>query len=452
MDTRWKSFLNQLMKLLKTNKRNWISAIALLMGIGVLYIPLYNVGEYSTKVVWIFGAIGNLLLGAGLYQWFNYFLLRISKKWQIADQDFYLQWKKKWRTMQRNILIAAGIALVFAAFWFAFQKTWLYMYGMGYWNYAAGYLAIATVFLQAGMLEICLIRFMQDVLEKHMAGMEEISRERLAAAVEIERQSIEKAAKSDQLRVDLISNVSHDLKTPLTSMVGYIELMKKEDLSDVTRDYVEVISDKAEKLKGMIDSLFSLAKASSGNIQFEEEIVELNMLIEQIFADMHDRIEDSGLEFVQVLTDEDTRLLSDNLYLYRICQNLIENAVKYAAKGTRVFVKTLLREGSPTGSEEKKVCLEITNTAAYMMNFDKAEIVERFARGDKARSSEGNGLGLAIVSTYTNALGGAFDIHIDCDQFKAILEFPRHIYGEMEAETETEAGIETASKAEAEEG
>ena len=107
----------------------------------------------------------------------------------------------------------------------------------------------------------------------------EINRKKLADAVEMERQSMEKAAKSEQLKVDLISNVSHDLKTPLTSMVGYIELLKKEELSPVCQDYVNVISSRAEKLKEMIESLFSLAKASSGNIDLHKEIIDMNRLI-----------------------------------------------------------------------------------------------------------------------------------------------------------------------------
>lgn len=216
--------------------------------------------------------------------------------------------------------------------------------------------------------------------------------------------------------------------------------MKKEDLNDTARDYVEVISDKAQKLKEMIESLFSLAKASSGNIELHRESLELNRLIEQIFADMEDRVKASDLQFVIKLTDADTTMVTDNMHLYRICQNLIENALKYSARGTRVFVKTYIGDSLNQAQnqeengdfldkenlfKEEMLCLEITNTAGYLMDFDKEDIVERFARADKARTSEGNGLGLAIASTYTSALGGEFDIQIDCDQFRAKLMFPR---------------------------
>lgn len=282
-----------------------------------------------------------------------------------------------------------------------------------------------------------------------MDHMEVLQQKRLAEALEIEKKSMDKASRSDQLRVDLIANVSHDLKTPLTSIVGYLELIKKEELSDAVRDYVDVISARTEKLGEMINSLFSLAKASSGNVELHKEQFEVNRLIEQIFADMEDQIRESGLKFVTQLTKDNTEIHSDNMYFYRICQNLIENALKYSAPNTRVFVKTFLRqtevgEGGLQGDihlieipdsvlqkvsfdqpteQKEKICIEITNTAGYDMDFTKEDIIERFARGDQSRTSEGNGLGLAIVSTYVKALGGEFDIRIDCDQFKACLEF-----------------------------
>ncbi|HIX48494.1 MAG TPA: sensor histidine kinase, partial [Candidatus Mediterraneibacter caccavium] len=151
----------------------------------------------------------------------------------------------------------------------------------------------------------------------------------------------------------------------------------------------------------------------------------------------------SGLEFVTQLAEESTELCTDNGYFYRICQNLVENALKYSAKGTRVFIRTSVENGEKENiranskkldstvvpgektapGNARRICLEITNTSGYPMDFTKEDIVERFARGDKARSGDGNGLGLAIVSTYAKALGGEFDIKIDCDQFKACLKF-----------------------------
>ena len=245
------------------------------------------------------------------------------------------------------------------------KRTYLFFisYSSGWgWNYAAGYMMVATVFIEYICCREVIQRYWRNELDQIMGQTESFFQKRLEQALEIERKSLEKVSRSDQLRVDLITNVSHDLKTPLTSIVGYLELIKKEELSDVVRDYVDVISTRAGKLGEMINSLFSLAKASSGNVELHKETFELNRLMEQIFADMDDRIKESGLKFVTQLTEEDTAIYSDNSYFYRICQNLVENALKYSAKGTRVFVKTY--EKRKRGTDQKMV-LEITNTSGY---------------------------------------------------------------------------------------
>ncbi|MFG6384232.1 MAG: HAMP domain-containing histidine kinase, partial [Lachnospiraceae bacterium] len=280
-------------------------------------------------------------------------------------------------------------------------------------NLSTGYVPIGTVVIQWIICRLVINSYMRKPLQLFMENMEQIN-----------QKNIEAALRSEQMKVDLISNVSHDLKTPLTSMVGYIELMKKEELSDVLLDYVEVLSRKAQKLKEMIDSLFDLAKTSSGNVELKLEVLEMNRLIEQVQADMEDRIIKSGREIVVILTEEPTDFTADSSYMYRIIQNLVENALKYSQENTRIFLKSSIIHVENTGKEnQKKVRFEITNTAGYRMNFTKEQIVERFARGDESRTTEGNGLGLAIVNTYTVALGGSFEVAIDCDQFKASVMF-----------------------------
>lgn len=418
MDIKWKNIAKNMKSFFSNGKRTIPGVLLILIGIIVLGVLLHEAKLYyiSTRQVWKIGIIVNAVIGFGIWLTLPVLIKIIYQDWRPKNSDFYPEWKEQWKHQQRILLISCAI-LLFASMWFLnlqMNGGWYYS------NFATGYLALVTTMIQFTVVEMVLIKFMRSRLDLLMECVNEVNKERLKEAVELEKQSIEKAAKSEQLKVDLISNVSHDLKTPLTSMVGYLELLKKEELADVPRDYVEVISDKAEKLKEMIESLFSIAKASSGNMDFNMESIELNRLIEQILADMEDRIKKSDLSFVTLLTDEDTHMITDNIHMYRICQNLIENTLKYSARNTRVFVKTFIEKSLI----EQRLCLEITNTAGYMMDFDKEDIVERFARGDKARSSEGNGLGLAIVSTYTGALGGSFDINIDCDQFKAMLYFP----------------------------
>lgn len=429
MDTKWKNSIKKGRQYLWEHKKVLAGLIAVVLAVLLMLYLFYRFGSMDTKAIWVLGMICNVPAVFAILQLMPLFLQRLYRQWIPENADFYEDWQHKYHRQQRTLFAVFGGLFLIAVVFFNFQigNRW-YFY---YYNYAMSYFLMATVILYFGICQFCVRRFMHERLSMMMEKVAEINQERLAEAVEIEKKSLEKAAKSEQLKVDLISNVSHDLKTPLTSMVGYLELLKKEPLDDVSRDYVDVISDKAEKLKVMIESLFSLAKASSGNIQIHPEPVEINRLIEQIFADMDGQIADSGLHFVTSLTEEDTHLLTDNLHMYRICQNLIENALKYAAKGTRVFVKTYFAD-TALG---RRLRLEITNTAGYFMDFDKEDIIERFARGDKARSTEGNGLGLAIVSTYAGALGGAFDIHIDCDQFKAELSFPAE---EVSEEIETE--------------
>lgn len=418
MAIKWKNIIKDKFVFIKDNRWDFLGFVALGLWLVGLIVML-RIGPYMlTTATWFLGIAVDLVGGFGLAKTFSFVLHRVYDN--RIDED-YDQWKNLRRNLQRKLLSVAVPALAVALIFFFYIASGTTFYY--YYNYSLGYFLIFTVIVQYGICQLVLYRFMDKRLTVLIDQFSEVNRQQLDRAIELERQSIEKAAKSEQLKVDLISNVSHDLKTPLTSMVGYIELMKNEDMDDVARDYLEVIDNKAQKLKEMIESLFSLAKASSGNIELNLEVVELNMLIQQIFADLAEPVRESGLNFIKFLTDDDTHLVSDNLYLYRICQNLIENALKYSAPGTRVFVKT----GVEKVREKNQVFLEITNTAGYLMDFQKDDIVERFARGDKARSSDGNGLGLAIVSTYAAALGGAFNIKIDCDQFKAILSFPQKL-------------------------
>ena len=392
--------------------------------VATLIVLRDELGDESGTVV---GVLGNLSLAAGSVMIVDMIMKNRYGDWMPEGEERYREWKETVRKMNRRDWKIGGAAFILAGIYLGIM-----ILGYGYYYSAvSGYMLVITVLVQFLVYEWRIRRFWQKkldaVTEKTEEEKEELIRQGIEEAREIERESLEKVSRSDQLRIDLITNVSHDLKTPLTSMVGYIELMKKEELSDVMRDYVDVLSERAEKLKEMISSLFSLAKASSGNVELKMESFEMNRLIDQIFADMDDRIRESGLEFVTRKTEESTELVSDNMYCYRICQNLLENTLKYSAKGTRVFVKTSVKsgEGASDGSRKgRRICLEITNTSGYLMDFTEEDIVERFARGDRARSSEGNGLGLAIVSTYTKALGGEFDIRIDCDQFRACVELP----------------------------
>lgn len=427
MATKWKSttpykILNRIITNLK-----FLFLTGLLLGVFtfiLLFAMLAEQYNLNTREVWRFGLTANIFLILSASALLRFYLIRTYQKNRNASEYSYQDWKHTVFQQQKILLPASLFLGILAVSYLTNLMNRNYGYYYGYVsNYATGYVLVFSVFVLFLTCEFTLVFFMRGFLDGIMARTEEANKKIVDAAIEsalaAEKKSIQDSIRSEQLKIDLISNVSHDLKTPLTSMVGYIDLMKKEELNDTMTDYVEVLSNKAQKLKEMIESLFSLAKTSSGNIELHPEPLNLNRLLEQIYADMGDKIAASPLEFVLSLTKEDTDLTTDSSYLYRICQNLMENALKYSAEGTRVFLKT-----SSVQKEKGRILrFEITNTSAYRMDFTKEQIVERFARGDASRTGEGNGLGLAIVSTYTSALGGRFDLAIDCDQFRAILEF-----------------------------
>jgi len=222
--------------------------------------------------------------------------------------------------------------------------------------------------------------------------------------------------KSEKMKVDLITNVSHDLKTPLTSIISYVDLLaKEENLPEHVKDYIRILSQKTERLKSLIQDLFDLSKATSDNMNLDMEKIDLVRLLNQTLAEMDESIVASGLAVKVNIPDEPVFIVSDGKKLYRVFQNLISNALKYSLQGSRVFIDLTVAS--------KEAVVTIKNTANYEMDFTEDEILERFARGDKSRSSEGSGLGLSIAKTFTEACGGRFSIKIDGDLFKVELRF-----------------------------
>lgn len=228
--------------------------------------------------------------------------------------------------------------------------------------------------------------------------------------------AVKKAVKAEKMRTELITNVSHDLKTPLTSIIGYVDLLEGVDeLPAEAKDYVAVIKTKSERLKHIIADLFDLSKSTSGNVELEMENLDLKKLLEQTLADMEDSINASQKTIKSDFPYNAAIIYADGKKMYRVLQNIIDNSLKYSMDNTRVFI-TLKQIN-------KKAIVEIKNIAAYEMDFEADEILERFTRGDKNRATEGSGLGLSIARSFTEACGGSLKIVVDGDQFKVIIEF-----------------------------
>ncbi len=228
--------------------------------------------------------------------------------------------------------------------------------------------------------------------------------------------AVEDRTKSERMKVELITNVSHDLKTPLTSIISYVDLLGKEEgLPAHVKDYISILSEKSDRLKILIQDLFELSRAASGEMKIEMEQLDLCKLVRQTLADMNEQIQQSGLVFKTNIPEEPAYIVSDGNRLYRVLQNLLANALKYSLNDSRVYVDVLADKNAAT--------VVVKNTANYEMNFNEEEIVERFVRGDQSRSTEGSGLGLAIARSFTQACGGRFNVRVDGDLFKVILSF-----------------------------
>lgn len=227
--------------------------------------------------------------------------------------------------------------------------------------------------------------------------------------------AVERQVKSERMKIDLVTNVSHDLKTPLTSIISYINLLSMEELSPEAKDYVKILEQKSQRLSAIVSDLFDLAKATS-RTDISPEMIDAVILIGQVLGDMTDRINSFGREIRTDISMESAPIYAEGKKLYRVLQNLIDNSLKYSLENTRIYLSLYKDTGDAV--------ITIKNISAYEMKFTPDEITERFTRGDESRSSEGNGLGLSIAKSFTEACGGKFRVIVDGDVFAAEVRFP----------------------------
>lgn len=230
--------------------------------------------------------------------------------------------------------------------------------------------------------------------------------------------AVAEEAKSQNMKTELITNVSHDLKTPLTAIITYVDLLKKEDITQEERKiYIDTLERKSQRLKVLIEDLFEVSKASTNNITMEYKDVDIVNLLKQVRLENEDKISESTLDIRFSLPEKKCVAYLDPNRTYRIMDNLLQNALKYSMPHSRVYVD--LEE------LENEYVIRFRNMSAVEMNFDAREITERFVRGDLSRNTEGSGLGLAIAQSFTELQNGKFTVEIDGDLFKVILRFPK---------------------------
>lgn len=239
--------------------------------------------------------------------------------------------------------------------------------------------------------------------------------------------AVDKEVRSQKMKTELITNVSHDLKTPLTAITTYIELLEDESISPEQRkEYLSVLKRKSERLKYLIEDLFEVSKASSGNITFHPVDVDICNLIRQVYLEYEDRVEEAELIFRFRLPEEKVVLKLDSQKTYRVFENLYTNIIKYAMHHTRVYVNA--------EKTEKGIAIELKNMSATELDIAPEELTERFVRGDSSRNTEGSGLGISIAKSLTELMNGSFELIVDGDLFKVVLTFP--LYGKAAVPTE----------------
>jgi signal transduction histidine kinase len=225
--------------------------------------------------------------------------------------------------------------------------------------------------------------------------------------------------KSERLKTELITNVSHDLRTPLTSIITYVDLLKEEKDPEKQMKYINVLDQKSNRLKILTDDLFEMSKLKSGSIQTEKSKIDLVDLINQGLGEYENSIEESGLEFKLNFSDEEHIYANaDGNLIWRSIDNILSNIFKYALENSRVYIDV--------ESKEQYVILTFKNISKNALNISSDELLERFTRGDEARSSEGSGLGLSIAKSLIEVQNGTLDIVIDGDLFKVIIELEKY--------------------------
>ena len=228
--------------------------------------------------------------------------------------------------------------------------------------------------------------------------------------------AIEESLQSERLKTELITNVSHDIKTPLTSIINYVDLLKKEELqNEKVKEYVKILDMKSQRLKKLTEDLVEASKVSSGNVQLQIEEINLKELIHQSIGEFEDRFKEKGLQIECKMPKEEIKIRADNRYLYRVIENIFSNVTKYALENSRVYIDMK--------KEKSKIEMSIKNISKEKLNISSEELMQRFVRGDKARYTEGSGLGLSIAKSLTELQGGIFHIYIDGDLFKVVMEW-----------------------------
>ena len=396
-------------------------------------ISLLQSKIYGWSILYYFINTGLLYL---IY-YFGFKILEENRKNNIHPKDYAhnLMVKltslkmnnKKIYTITKYVWIFIPLTIIQVIIIFAFHVN----YGLFEFSiYTAPLLSIALC-----VISIFIIKDKVNKIEQIRNGIDKIKNGNIEHKIEIKKDllfddivkdineigktiniAVEERLKSERMKNELITNVSHDLKTPLTAIINYISLMKKEDIQPKhLKDYVQVLDKRSQRLKILIEDLFEASKIGSNNIELNLEENDINQLLTQTLVEMEDYINESKLDFIVNTPNKEVYILADGKKTFRVFENIISNILKYSLEKTRVYIDLV--------ESDKKVHISFKNISKYQLNFDPDEITERFTRGDLSRNTEGSGLGLAIAKGLVQAQGGELKVDIIGDLFIVNIDF-----------------------------
>lgn len=419
-------------KLSKKDILNNILKNILLISLAFL-ISLLQSKIYGWSIWYYFINTGLLYL---IY-YFGFKILEENRKNNIHPKDYAHNLMLKLTSLKMNnkkiytITKYVWIFIPLVIIQVIIMSTYDYNYGLYEFSvYTAPLLSIVLC-----VISIFIIKDKVNKIEQIRSGIDKIKNGNIEHKIEIKKDllfddivkdineigktiniAVEERLKSERMKNELITNVSHDLKTPLTAIINYISLMKKEDIQPKhLKDYVQVLDKRSQRLKILIEDLFEASKIGSNNIELNLEENDINQLLTQTLVEMEDYINESKLDFIVNTPDKEVYILADGKKTFRVFENIISNILKYSLEGTRVYIDLV--------ESDEKVHISFKNISKYQLNFDPDEITERFTRGDLSRNTEGSGLGLAIAKGLVQAQGGDLKVDIIGDLFIVNIDF-----------------------------
>lgn len=382
----------------------WEAAAVLAIGVLLLYLFL-PVFTAQCKA-------GTVLKGS-VIAWVLRLLWRVLRSLGYVLGNVPLVWKTA---------LAVAALLAFDVFCVANHWDEEYLVVLLAVNLLAGlfllYLAIGLRTLQKGGQALADGSYESVVDTKYLFGDFRRHGENLNAIQQGVQKAVEQQMRSERMKTELITNVSHDIKTPLTSIVNYVDLLKKEEIDNpAAREYIDVLERQSGRLRKLTEDLVEASKAAAGSIPVTLTDTDVNVFLSQVAGEYGQRLAENSIEPVLTLDETEPHILADGKLLWRVLDNLLGNVCKYAMPGTRVYLSS--------ETVGRQVCITAKNVSRYPLNISADELTERFVRGDASRSTEGSGLGLSIAMGLTHLQKGQFRLSVDGDLFKARLAFDR---------------------------